>query len=144
MSKLRTIGERLGGVFRRQPAFFAIALPLAIPLLLASVSLHDPVALPASSAASQGPALRYAELIASSSPAQLPDHSVIIPIEEDDTLDAVLLSGGLTRPESATLTNEFAKSIDVRRLRPGHLVRFHYDLNGRPDSIELKILRWGA
>jgi murein DD-endopeptidase MepM/ murein hydrolase activator NlpD len=144
MSKLLAIGERLGGVFRRQPAFFAIAVPLAIPLLLATVSLHDPAALPAiPTSSSPEPALRYAELIASRSPAQLPDHSVIIPIEEDDTLDAVLLSGGLARQESAMLTNEFAKSVDVRRLRPGHLVRFHYDLNGRPDSIELKIYGWG-
>jgi len=143
MRKLLAIGERLGGVLRRQPAFFAIALPLAIPLLLATVSLHDPAALPAGTAATPAPELRYAALMAASSPAQLPDHSVILPIEEDDTLDAVLLSGGFTRPESASLTNEFAKSIDVRRLRPGHLVRFHYDLNGRPDSIQLKIIGWG-
>lgn len=142
MRKLLAIGERLGGVLRRQPAFFAIALPLAIPLLLATVSLHDPAALPASTAATPAPELQYAALMAASAPAQLPDHSVILPIEEDDTLDAVLLSGGFTRQESATLTNEFAKSVDVRRLRPGHLVRFHY-LNGRPDSIQLKILGWG-
>lgn len=143
MSKLLAIGERLGGVLRRQPAFFAIALPLAIPLLLATVSLHDPAALPSTTAAAPPPALSYAELVATTSTAQLPDHSVIFPIEEDDTLDAVLLSGGLSRIESAMLTNEFAKSVDVRRLRPGNLVRFHYDANGRPDSIELKILGWG-
>src|SRR5436305_2077677 len=143
MSKLLAIGGRLGGVLRRQPAFFAIALPLAIPLLLATVSLHDTAALPATTPATPAPELRYAELISATSTAQLPDHSVILPIEEDDTLDAVLLSGGLTRPESAALTNEFAKSVDVRRLRPGHLVRFHYDTNGKPDSIELKIIGWG-
>jgi len=141
MSKLRTIGERLGGALRRQPAYFAIALPLAIPLLLASVTLQQPAAMPATTPAA-APVLRYAELIAAS--AQLPDHSVILPIEADDTLDAVLLSGGFTRSESAALTTEFAKSIDVRRLRPGHLLRFHYDLTGKPDSVQLKILGWGV
>jgi murein DD-endopeptidase MepM/ murein hydrolase activator NlpD len=143
MSKLLAIGERLGGVLRRQPAFLAIVVPLAIPLLLATVSLHDPAALPSTTAPSPAPAVSYAELVATTSTAQLPDHSVVLPIEEDDTLDAVLLSGGLSRAESATLTNEFAKSVDVRRLRPGNLVRFHYDTNGKPDSIELKILGWG-
>ena len=143
MRKLLAIGERLGGVLRRQPAFFAFALPLAIPFLLATVSLHDSAALPASSAATPAPALKYAELIAATTPSHLPDHSVILPIEEDDTLDAVLLSGGLTRPESAALTNEFAKNLDVRRLRPGNLVRFHYAGNGKADAIELKIVGWG-
>jgi len=143
MSKLLAFGERLGGALRRQPAYFAIVLPIAVPLLLATVSLHDSAAMPAAPTRTPTPALRYAELIAANAPAQLPDHSVILPIEEDDTLDAVLLSGGLSRAESATLTNEFAKSVDVRRLRPGNLVRFHYDPNGRADSIELKILGWG-
>ena len=143
MSKLLAIGERLGGVLRRQPAYFAFVLPLAIPLLLATVSLHDPAAMPANVAATPAPALKYAELMAATAPSQLPDHSVILPIEEDDTLDAVLLSGGFSRPESASLTNEFAKNIDVRRLRPGNLVRFHYADNGKPDSIELRILGWG-
>jgi len=139
MSNLFAIGDRLGGFLRKQPAYLAIALPIAIPFLLATVSLHDPSAV----RTTPGPPLNYASLMAASAPSQLPDHSVILPIEEDDTLDAVLLSGGLTRGESVALTTAFGKSIDVRRLRPGNLVRFHYDAAGKADSIELKINGWG-
>ncbi len=140
MSNLFAIGDRLGGFLRRQPAYLAIALPIAIPFLLATVSLHDPSA---ATTASSGPQLKYAELMAASAPSQLPGHSIILPIEEDDTLDAVLLSGGLTRGESVALTSELGKLIDVHRLRPGNLVRFHYDANGKSDSIEVKINGWG-
>jgi murein DD-endopeptidase MepM/ murein hydrolase activator NlpD len=140
MRKLLAIGERLGGVVRRQPAFFAIALPLAIPLFLATVT-RQPVNA-ASAASVPAPALRYADLTAPT-PRQLPGHSVILPIEEDDTLDAVLLAGGLSRAESATLNNEFGRYVDVRRLRPGHLLRFHYDAANHVDSVEMKIVGWG-
>ncbi|HEX6161250.1 MAG TPA: peptidoglycan DD-metalloendopeptidase family protein, partial [Thermoanaerobaculia bacterium] len=67
----------------------------------------------------------------------------ILTIEQNDTLDSVLSAGGLSRGDSAFLTREFGKSIDVRRLRPGHLLRFHYDGDGRVDSVQMKVTGWG-
>ena len=52
-------------------------------------------------------------------------------------------SGGLGRADAATLNNEFGKTVDLRRLRPGHLLRFHYDAAGTVDSVEMKVTGWG-
>lgn len=87
------------------------------------------------------PPLRYADL--TPTPSTLPEHSVILTLEDGDTLDAVLASGGLDRRETALLTQEFSKSIDLRRLRPGNLLRFHYDTAGKVDSVEMKLTGWG-
>ncbi|MDQ6803286.1 MAG: peptidoglycan DD-metalloendopeptidase family protein [Acidobacteriota bacterium] len=45
--------------------------------------------------------------------------------------------------ESAAVIREISHSFDLRRLRPGNLVRFHYQQDGRVDSIELKVTGWG-
>src|SRR2546423_1677348 len=88
------------------------------------------------------PLLRYSDL-AAPTPASLPAHSIVLTVEDGDTLDSVLTDGGLGRLESAFLTREIARSIDVRRLRPGNMVRFHYQPDGGVDSVELKITGWG-
>jgi murein DD-endopeptidase MepM/ murein hydrolase activator NlpD len=88
------------------------------------------------------PSLRYHDL-AQPFRAELPEHSLILTIEKNDTLDQVLTSGGLSKGESALLTNELAKTIDVRRLRPGHLVRFHYGATGIVDAVQMKVTGWG-
>ncbi|HKR65312.1 MAG TPA: peptidoglycan DD-metalloendopeptidase family protein [Thermoanaerobaculia bacterium] len=75
--------------------------------------------------------------------ATLPEHSLILTLEANDTLDKVLLAGGLSRAESATLTSELAKSVDVRRLHPGHMLRFHYDQRGTVDAVQMKVTGWG-
>lgn len=99
--------------------------------------------MPAAAAATRPtPQLRYADLVTPAS-AELPPHSVILTLDDGDTLDAVLTEGGLSRAESAYLTNRFGESIDLRRLRPGHLLRFHYDGSNRVDSVEMKVLGWG-
>ena len=87
--------------------------------------------------------IRYDEL-SPQAPAQLPEHSVILTIEEDDTLDGVLSAGGLSRRDASVLTNEFGRFIDVRRLRPGNLVRFHHVTRDRIDAVQLRITGWGA
>lgn len=138
---LHVLGERLGGVIRRPRPYFAVAIPIALPFLLATVSLQPPVT-PANRASVVAPPLRYADL-AIASPAQLPEHSVVISIEDGDTLNDVLLSGGLSPAESARLNAEFGRSVDLRRLRPGNLVRFHHDGGGAIDSVELKLTGWG-
>ncbi len=131
-----------GGVLRGPRMLFAAALPIGIPLLLAAVTIESATP-PANVAASLvGPDLRYVDL-APPSPADLPEHSIILTFEENDTLDGVLTEGGLSRAESAALNAEFGKYIDLRRLRPGHLVRFHYDAGRRIDSVQMKVSGWG-
>lgn len=134
---------RWGGVARRPRLYLALALPLAIPLFLAATKADSEFGQStAQAAAVVHPELRYDELTRPLQ-SELPEHSVILTVEQNDTLDAVLAAGGLNRLEAALLTREFGKSIDVRRLRPGHLVRFHYDANGRVDAVQMKLIGWG-
>ncbi len=140
IKSLHELGERLGGVIRRPRPFLAVAIPIALPFLLATVSLQPNARV--SGASIVPPPLRYADL-AISSPAQLPEHSVVVPIEDGDTLHDVLLSGGISPADSAELNAEFGRSVDLRRLHPGNLVRFHHDAAGAIDSIELKLIGWG-
>lgn len=131
-----------GGFVRRPRMLIAAALPIAIPLLLAAVTIES-AAPPANTAASlAAPDLHYSDL-APPSPAGLPEHSFILTFEENDTLDAVLTEGGLSRADSAALNQEFGRSIDLRRLSPGHLVRFHYDTDRNVDSVQMKVSGWG-
>ena len=128
---------------RRRRTFFAAALPVAIPLILAAVAIE-----PAQNASPRTMqmsllSLRYNDL-SPQAPAQLPEHSVILTVEEDDTLDAVLLAGGLSRRDSSLLTNEIGRSIDVRRLRPGNMVRFHFAGPEQIDAVQLRINGWGS
>lgn len=124
--------------------FFAATLPLAIPLILAAVSIESSSSSPATNAAAlMTPSLRYADLTPAAV-SDLPQHSIILTVEEDDTLDAVLVAGGLSRRDSALLTTELSRSIDVRRLRPGNLVRFHFDAPGVIDAVQFRVLGWGS
>jgi murein DD-endopeptidase MepM/ murein hydrolase activator NlpD len=144
MKKEFALGQFLRGLARRPRLYVAVALPVAIPLILAAMSNS---ALPHSSARFAGasmiatPQLRYDDLTKSA--ATLPEHSVVLTLEDGDTLDSVLLAGGLTRSDAAVLNNEFGKSVDLRRLRPGHLLRFHHDSAGAVDSVEMKVSGWG-
>lgn len=88
------------------------------------------------------PTLRYHDL-RQPFRAELPEHALILTLEKDDTLDKLLVAGGLSRGESAMLTRQLSGTIDVRRLRPGNLVRFHYDQTGTVDSVQMKIAGWG-
>jgi murein DD-endopeptidase MepM/ murein hydrolase activator NlpD len=131
------------GVARRRRTFFAAALPITIPLILAAVAIEPSPTFPTMGAWLMGaPAVRYADL-APPSAAELPQHSMLLTIEENDTLDAVLVAGGLSRRDSAILTSELGRFIDVRRLRPGNLLRFHYDSPGSIDAVQLRVNGWG-
>lgn len=147
MRMLLALGERLGGLVRRPRPYLAVAFPLAIPLILATVSVVDPSKTEAArttAAMVSAPQVKYEDLAPSpSSPATLPEHSILLAVERDDTLDSILKAGGLDRSESAFLNREFGRSIDLRRLRPGNLLRFHYDATGRVDSVEMKVTGWG-
>src|SRR5689334_13068895 len=135
MKRSRALGGRLGGVIKRPRAYVALALPIAIPLFLAAVRAQPELGGPVQASLASPPQLRYAEL---QQPlrADLPEHALILTVEKNDTLDRLLTAGGLSRGESAALTLELGKSIDVRRLRPGQLVRFHYDPAGTVDAVQ--------
>ena len=139
MRKLLAMGARVGGGMWRPRAYFAVAIPLALPLLLASISPESAVTPKLTRVT---PQLRYTDLVPPP-PLQLPEHSVIFTVEDGDTIDDVLQTAGLTFRESHYLGLGFAGSVDLRRLQPGNLVRCHYDTTGSIDTIELKVNGWG-
>ena len=137
------MGGRSGGWVRRPRVYAALALPLAIPLFVAAIRNQPQFDTTTAAALAPPPMLRYAELAKEQAPA-LPQHSLLLTMERNDTLDKLLSAGGLSRLESTLLGRELAKSIDVRNLRPGHLVRFHYDTTGVVDAVQIKITGWGS
>ena len=142
MVKKRSKGRRTGGMLKRPRVFVALAFPLAIPLFIAAVRSQPELGGPVEASLAPPPQLTYAELQRPHQ-ADLPEHSLILTVEKNDTLDKILGAGGLSRGESALLTRELGKSIDVRRLRPGQLVRFHYDRSGAVDAVQMKVTGWG-
>lgn len=131
----------MGGEGKWPRTYLAIALPLAIPLFLAAVRVQPPAG-DVAKAALHVPQIRYDEL-AVPFETDLPEHSIILTVESNDTLDSVFTRGGLSSGDSARLTREFGRHLDVRRLRPGHLVRFHYDQDGNVDAVQMKVQGWG-
>jgi murein DD-endopeptidase MepM/ murein hydrolase activator NlpD len=123
---------------KRPGALVAAVVPAS--LLLASINPSSAVReLPP---IASHPTLRYSDLSAPQ-PAALPAHSIVLTVEAGDTLDSVLTDGDLDRSESAVVIRDIARTLDLRRLRPGNLVRFHYQADGRVDSVELKVTGWG-
>ncbi|HEY2094412.1 MAG TPA: peptidoglycan DD-metalloendopeptidase family protein [Thermoanaerobaculia bacterium] len=127
-------------------AFLAVAIPIALPLLVATVSLQPSASPSVTSELTRAslltPKLSYSDLQKTES-ATLPAHADVLTMEDGDTLDSVLVAGGLTSPETATLTRQIGQSVDLRRLRPGNLVRFHRDEGAVIDSVEFKVVGWG-
>jgi murein DD-endopeptidase MepM/ murein hydrolase activator NlpD len=123
---------------KRPGALVAAIVPAS--LLLASINPSSVA--PELAPSASHPALRYTDLSVPE-PAALPAHSIVLTVEAGDTLDSVLTDGGVDRLESAAVIREVARTLDLRRLRPGNLVRFHYQPDGRVDSIELKVTGWG-
>jgi murein DD-endopeptidase MepM/ murein hydrolase activator NlpD len=147
MMNLHALRELVSGFMRRPRSFFAFAIPVALPLLLATVKTPLPArAVAAASLVGTSvmtpPPLRYQDL-ATPVNAQLPSHSEVLTIEDGDTLDSVLAAGGLSRSETAALNRQIGEHVDLRRLRPGNLLRFHHDEHNAIDSVELKVIGWG-
>jgi murein DD-endopeptidase MepM/ murein hydrolase activator NlpD len=143
MKKLLAKGEHLGEGPRRPRAYLALVTTFALPFLLASVNSTVTVPATSTNPALTSPPLRYDELSPASGAASLPEHSVMLTVEDGDTLDSVLLAGGLDRQWSARLNAQFGKVLDLRRLRPGNILRFHYDAAHEVDSVEMKVTGWG-
>ena len=112
MKTLRAIGERLGGVVKRPRVYVALALPLAVPLFLAAVRAQPEYGAMARGSVLPPPTLRYHDL-RQPFRAELPEHSLILTIEKDDTLDKILVSGGLSRGESAQLTRRARRNAST-------------------------------
>lgn len=142
MKTLRALGGWLGGVIRRPRVYVALAVPLAIPLFLAAVRDQPEFGTLTRGAMLPPPQLRYEDLTRPRDP-QLPEHSLVLSLEKNDTLDDLLGAGGLSRAEGHFLALEIGKSIDVRKLRPGQMLRFHYDRMGVVDSVQMKMTGWG-
>ena len=142
MIRSRVKGGPLRRLLKQPRVFAALALPFAVPLFLAAVRSQPELGGPVEASLTPSPHVRYAELQRPHH-AELPEHALILTVEKNDTLDKLLTAGGLTRGESALLAAELAKSIDVRRLRPGQLVRFHYDRTGIVDAVQMKVTGWG-
>ena len=132
----------LPGTLVRRPRLYLALLPIAVPLFLATVRTEPAASSVTNPASLALPALRY-DILSIPQPAELPEHSFVLTVEANDTLDAVFSAGGLSRRDSALLTQEFARSLDVRRLRPGHMVRFHYDQARTVDGVQMKVNGWG-
>ncbi len=142
MKTLRALGGRLGGAARRSRVYAALALPIAIPLFVAAVRVQPEFGTTSQAAAIAPPEVRY-DALQEPYRAELPEHSLVLSVERNDTLDKLLLAGGLSRGDSAVLTTQLSKTIDVRRLQPGNLMRFHYDSAGKVDAVQLKVTGWG-
>lgn len=124
--------------------FLAATLPVAVLLILATVAMDpSPQASPSRVMGMSMMPLRYADL-APQEPVELPEHSMLLTIEENDTLAGVLMAGGLPARDASLLTGEFGHTIDVRRLRPGNMVRFHHAAPGRIDAVQLRLTGWGS
>jgi len=142
MKTLRALAVRLGGVVKRPRVYAALVLPLAVPLFIAVVRVQPEFSTVSSASLAPPPSLRYHDLHTPFT-AELPEHALILTVEKNDTLDQILTAGGLSRGDSALLARELGKTIDLRRLRPGHLLRFHYDHTGAVDAVQMKITGWG-
>lgn len=146
MKRSRAFGGRKAGWVKQPRVYVALALPFAIPFFLAAVrtqpEMGSSMERSAHASLAPPPQLRYAELDRAHT-ATLPEHALILTVEKNDTLAELLLAGGVSRGESVLLTNSLSKVIDVRRLRPGQLIRFHYDQTGSVDAMQMKIKGWG-
>jgi len=142
MRKRNAVGGRLGGVLRLPPLYIAF-VPLAIPFILASVTVESSSTSTSRLAPPLLPLIRYSLLVEPST-RPLPAHSSYVTIEAGDTLDSILRSGGLTSQQASELTLEFGRSIDLKRLRTDELIRFDYTAQGSVEAVELKVRGWGT
>lgn len=139
MRRRGTLGERLGGFLRSAKSYYAV-VPLAVPVLISTMA--DGPAL-RDETVDLGPRIAYVAPPSPDSAISLPPHSAVLPIEPGDTLDRIFVAGGLSASESAAVVKGFGESIDLRKLKPGNLVRFEYDNEGAVSSLALHLAGWG-
>ena len=155
MKKLLAWGERMGGIVRAPRLYFA-AVPLAVPLLFATVDTtrsvvsHPPRGVEVTHAATFAPVHLLtpppAKVVQPAPPQPAPppaERSVDIPVRSGDTLDSIFRKAGLTAPEAYALVSEFSKTVDPRRLRLGDLIRFQYADQNAVTAVSMKVTGWG-
>ena len=76
-------------------------------------------------------------------PPPLPVHSLYLSIEPGDTLETLFTAGGLRRDEAVGLATEFGAWADLKRLRPGDLVRFTRSADEVVQDVQLRLTGWG-
>ena len=114
--------------------FVALALIL---LFLMSFSLQEEVV-----DATVAPPIHYAALDSRVDP--LPGHTRVLTVQPGDTLETVLMAGGLTHSEAIGLVNDYAGTLDPRKLMPGEIFRFDFDQYNEIVGVRLKIKGWGS
>ncbi len=143
MKKLLAWGERLGGMVRAPRLYFA-AVPLAVPLLFATLDTTRPVVSPPRRSLTPPP---VAALPPEPAPEVLAppvaETEVNIAVRSGDTLDSIFRRGGLSGSEAYALVSEFSKTVDPRRLKLGDLVRFHYAEQNAVQAVSMKVTGWG-
>ncbi len=137
MRRLLERGQKVGGVLWATRGYLVI-VPMTIPLLfLLLTQKHQAPENPFASA----PRIDYALL--ASGPKPLPPHPVVLPVDSGDTLESILLAGGLSSRDAFAVARAFAGEVDPRRLRPGQLLRFYRGSEETIDRVDLKITGWG-
>jgi len=141
MTKTLRWSERLGGIFHAPRLYFA-AVPLTVPLIFATIEpslvskkVITPELAPLPAVVFNAPAPRTTT--------PLPEHATYLEVRSGDTLDSIFRSGGLTAAQAFALVDEFGKSIDPRKLRPGDLIRFQYDEADQVTGVSMKVTGWG-
>jgi len=119
---------------------FALAVPVVLSFFTSARGVPATPA-PASGFPPQPP-VRYATLAEAAS-APLPEHALLLTMEQGDTLESALRMGGVERATRAFLIREIGLHADLRRLGAGHLVRVHYDETSAVDAVQLKLRGWG-
>lgn len=130
----------MGRVVRAPRLYFAM-VPLTVPLIFASIEPATLSERTIPQPPSPLPHIVYSAPATGSLP--LPEHATYLPVRAGDTLDSIFRSGGLTAAESFALVEEFRKSIDPRKLRPGELIRFQYDEHEKVTAVSMKVTGWG-
>lgn len=140
MNTLRAMGARMGGVIRATRAYFAV-VPFVIPLLLISTS-ETPSAAEQVVHRFQKPPIDFASAGAHVA-IPLPRHPGYVTVERGDTLDVLLESCGIDRAEANRIIPTIGRSVDLRSLRPGQMLRYLRDPDGSTQEVELLVTGWG-
>lgn len=117
-----------------------VVAPLGLVVLFATLPAKQPETSQPADAMRSKPRILYDT--ASTVPA-LPAHPVYLTIQPGDTLKSLFQTGGLAAGEAHELALGFGKWADLRRLRPGDLVRLLRSPEGAVREVQLKISGWG-
>lgn len=109
-------------------------LPLSVPLVLAAATLSFSAS---DTVVGAFPPIRYDRAAVSDLP--LRNHSVLLPVQPGDTLDALVQSAGVSRKEATALISELSNHVNPRRIRTGELVRVEYGPENELHGIGLSV-----